>query len=166
MTLSIFSFYTFGMSILSDQTVLPPSGGTPDLRELATALASDAEFSLVDGSGQAFHLTAELRNVVVQAVSALSEGEAVTLEPLRTLLSTQEAANLLGISRPTLVKLLESGQIAFTKPGRHRRVQLRDLLDYQRQLRERRRAELAAAMTAEAADDDAYRTINGFTETR
>lgn len=165
MALSIFSFYTFGMSILSDQTVLPPSGGTPDLRELATALASDAEFSLVDGSGQTFHLTAELRNVVVQAVSALSEGEAVTLEPLRTLLSTQEAANLLSISRPTLVKLLESGEIAFTKPGRHRRVQLRDLLDYQRQLHERRRAELAA-MTAEAADDDAYRAINGFTETR
>ncbi|MCB1265373.1 MAG: helix-turn-helix domain-containing protein [Mycobacterium sp.] len=137
----------------------------PDLRELATALASDAEFSLVDESGQAFQLTAELRNVVVQAVSALCKGEAVTLEPLPTLLSTQEAANLLGISRPTLVKLLESGEIAFTKPGRHRRVQLRDLLDYQRQLHERRRAELAA-MTAEAADDDAYRAINGFTETR
>lgn len=75
----------------------------------------------------------------------------MTLGPLRTLLSTQEAANLLGISRPTLVKLLESGEIAFTKPGRHRRVQLRDLLDYQRQLHERRRAELAA-MTAEAAE--------------
>ena len=163
--LSIFSFYTSGMSILSDQTVLPPNGGMPDLRELATALASDAEFSLVDESGQAFQLTAELRNVVVQAVSALCKDEAVTLEPLPTLLSTQEAANLLGISRPTLVKLLESGEIAFTKPGRHRRVQLRDLLDYQRQLHERRRAELAA-MTAEAADDDAYRAINGFTETR
>lgn len=165
MALSIFSTYTFGMSILPDQTVLPPSGGTPDLRELATALASDADFSLVDGSGQTFHLTAELRHVVVRAVAALSEGEAVTLEPLRTLLSTQDAANLLGISRPTLVKLLESGEIAFTKPGRHRRVQLRHLLDYQRQLREHRRAELAA-MTAEAAADDAYRTINGFTETR
>jgi excisionase family DNA binding protein len=165
MALSIFSIYTSGMSILSDQTVLPPSGGATGLRELAAALASDAEFSLVDGSGQAFHLTVELRNVVVQAVSALSEGEAVTLEPLPTLLSTQEAANLLGVSRPTLVKLLEAGEIAFTQPGRHRRVQLRHLLDYQRQLRERRRAELAA-MTAEAANDDAYRTINGFTETR
>jgi len=119
----------------------------------------------VDESGQAFHLTAELRNVVVRAVSALCAGEAVTLEPLRQLLSTQEAVNLLGISRPVLVKLLKSGEIGFTKPGRHRRVQLRDLLGYQRQLHERRRAELAG-MTAEDAEDGAYRTINGFTETR
>ncbi|WP_350355541.1 excisionase family DNA-binding protein [Mycobacterium malmoense] len=40
------------------------------------------------------------------------------------MLSTQEAADMPGVSRPTSVKLLESGEIAFTKPGRHRRVQL------------------------------------------
>lgn len=153
------------MSILADQTVLPPTGEVSDLRELCAALASDTEFSLVDGSGQTFQLTTELRNVLSRAVTALSHGQAVTLEPMRTLLSTQEAANLLGISRPTLVKLLESGEIAFTKPGRHRRVQLQHLLDYQRQLRGHRREELAT-MTAEAADDDAYRAINGFTGTR
>ena len=81
------------------------------------------------------------------------------------MLSTQEAASLLGISRPTLVKLLESGKIPFTKPGRHRRVQLQHLLDYQRLQREHRREELVA-MTTEAPDDDAYRSINGFIGTR
>jgi len=80
-------------------------------------------------------------------------------------LSTQEAADELGISRPTLVKLLESGEITFTKPGRHRRVQLTDLRDYQQRMRQRRRDELVA-MTQEAAEDDAYTNINGFTETR
>jgi hypothetical protein len=64
-----------------------------------------------------------------------------------------------------VVKLLESGEIPFTKPGRHRRIQLQHLLDYQHQLREHRRDELTA-MTTEAADDDAYRTVNGFTGTR
>ncbi|SEH75877.1 DNA binding domain-containing protein, excisionase family [Mycolicibacterium rutilum] len=153
------------MSVLTEHTVLPPTGEAPDSRDLASALASDRKFHLVDESGHTFPLTAELQTVLAQALTALSAGQAVTLESLDTLLSTQEAANLLGISRPTLVKLLESGEIPFTKPGRHRRVQLQHLLDYQRLQREHRGEELAT-MTAEAADDDAYRAINGFTRTR
>lgn len=81
------------------------------------------------------------------------------------MLSTQEAADVPGVSRPTLVKLLESGEIAFTKPGRHRRVQLRDLVDYRQRIRQQRR-EALVAMTEEAAEDDGYRHINGFMETR
>jgi len=153
------------MSVPTEHTVLPPTGEAPDTSDLAGALARAHELHLVDESGRTFPLTAELRTILAQAVETLSAGQAVTLEPLRTLLSTQEAANLLGVSRPTLVKLLESGEIPYTKPGRHRRVQLQHLLGYQRLQREHRREELAA-MTAEAADDDAYRSINGFTGTR
>ncbi|MFN8229034.1 MAG: helix-turn-helix domain-containing protein [Mycobacterium sp.] len=153
------------MTVLTDHTVLPPPGAESDLGDLATALTSGHQLSLTDQSGHSFALTAELRTVLTQAVAALTAGQAVTLEALRTLLSTQEAANLLGISRPTVVKLLESGAIPFTQPGRHRRIQLQHLLDYQRTLREHRRDELTA-MTTEAADDDGYRTVNGFTGTR
>ncbi|WP_078285642.1 helix-turn-helix domain-containing protein [Mycobacteroides chelonae] len=153
------------MSILTERTVLPPTGEAPDIHDLASALASDREFHLVDEFGHTFPVTTELQTVLAQVLTALSAGQAVTLDSLRTLLSTQEAANLLGISRPTLVKLLESGEIPFTKPGRHRRVQLQHLLDFQRLQRERRSEELAT-MTAEAADDDAYRAVNGFTRTR
>jgi len=153
------------MSVLTEHTVLPPTGEAPDIHDLADALASGREFHLVDEFGHAFPLTAELQTVLAQALAALNAGQAVTLDSLDTLLSTQEAANLLGISRPTLVKLLESSKLPFTKPGRHRRVQLQHLLDYQRLQREHRREELAT-MTAGAADDDAYHSINGFTETR
>ncbi|MES2170634.1 MAG: helix-turn-helix domain-containing protein [Actinomycetota bacterium] len=59
------------------------------------------------------------------------------------LLTTQEAADFLGVSRPTLVKLLESGAIAHEKRGRHRRVTLRDLVEYQQQFRVERRARLS-----------------------
>ena len=154
------------MSILADHTVLPPgSAEGPALRVLAEILKSDMEISLVTQDGRKLSVGGELRDVLAHASNALAEGQAVTVEPRRVVLSTQEAADLLGVSRPTLVKLLESGEIDFTKPGRHRRVQLEDLLAYQWRARERRRGELAA-MSAEAAEEDGYRGINGFVETR
>lgn len=154
------------MAALADHTVLPPS---PDrvsvLGDVSDLLGSDIALSLVTADGCTYPLPAELRDVLRCAGKALSDGQAVIVEPRRTVLSTQEAADLLGVSRPTLVKLLESGQIAFTKPGRHRRVQLEDVLDYQQRTRARRR-EVLVAMSAEAAEDDGYRTVNGFIATR
>jgi excisionase family DNA binding protein len=58
------------------------------------------------------------------------------------MLTTQEAADLLNISRPTLVKLLEEGRIPYDQPGRHRKVSLDAALQYQQQTRARRRAAL------------------------
>jgi excisionase family DNA binding protein len=63
--------------------------------------------------------------------------------PHHLTLSTQEAADLLRISRTTLVRLLETGAIPFEKPSRHRKVRLDDLLEYRR--RQRHQAELAFA---------------------
>ena len=64
-----------------------------------------------------------------------------------------------------LVKLLETGAIPYTQPGRHRRVQLTDLLAYQQQIRHQRRSTLAA-MNAEAAADGTYSRLGEFGETR
>jgi excisionase family DNA binding protein len=57
-------------------------------------------------------------------------GSSVTIIDHARTLSTQEAADILGISRPTLVKLLESGQIPFTKVNTYRRVAMQDLIGY------------------------------------
>ena len=67
----------------------------------------------------------------------------MTVAPHQVTLSTQEAADLLRVSRTTLVRLLESGAIPFEKPSRHRKVRLNDLLEYRRQ--QRSHAELAFA---------------------
>jgi excisionase family DNA binding protein len=69
----------------------------------------------------------ERYEVLKDVVAALSQGLAITVAPQHTVLTTGQAADLLGVSRPTLVRLFE-GEIPFDKPGRHRRIRLGDLL--------------------------------------
>jgi excisionase family DNA binding protein len=65
---------------------------------------------------------------LVEAIRALAYGYAVTTAPQNTTLTTQLAADLLGVSRPTLTKLLDEGKIPHSRPDSHRRIKLADLL--------------------------------------
>ena len=116
-----------------DHTVDPPTdpatGG--QLRALADALRRGDARTLTGTDGAHLELPAELLEVLELAATALAEGRPVTLSLHEQVLSTQEAADLLGVSRPTLVRLLDQGVIAYDQPRRHRRVQLADLLAYQ-----------------------------------
>ncbi len=117
--------------------------------------------ALVGPDGQAVSLPEEAFSVLAEVVRTMRQGKAITVAPVDQLRTTQEAADFLGISRPTLVKKLEDGSIAFERPsgGRHRRVRLVDLLQYRDEQRtERRKAlrELASeAQTAGAYDVNA-----------
>ncbi|MEU6643675.1 helix-turn-helix domain-containing protein [Saccharomonospora sp. NPDC046836] len=95
-------------------------------------------------------LPEELYRALRLVVAALQNGLAVTVAPQSKTLTTQQAAELLGVSRPTVVRLLDSGEIPFERAGTHRRITARDLLEY----RKRRRAAQYAALEATAVDDD------------
>jgi len=88
--------------------------------------------------------------VLRQVIEAMDQGLAVTVAPQSQTMTTQQAAELLGVSRPTLIRLLETDRIPYERVGSHRRVRLRDVLAY----RDQRRAEQYRALEATTVDID------------
>lgn len=126
------------MSDLRDRTFFPPAEEKV-LRELEEFINSFPVALLRSPEGRETLIPQEVYNALRDVVEALRRGQAITVAPHDTVLTTQEAADVLGISRPTFVKILERGDIEYTKPGRHRRVLLSDVLAYQRRSREETR---------------------------
>jgi excisionase family DNA binding protein len=133
---------TFGcVSSLMEQTVLPPSGSLDALADVLHRPSAPSSTTIAGPNGEQIVLPAEVFEALRGVVDAMQRGQAVTIAPVQQRLTTQEAADLLGVSRPTLVRLLEDGEIPFEQPGRHRRVRLTDVLAYrERRSRARRQA--------------------------
>lgn len=87
---------------------------------------------LVGPGGERIELPESVAIALRQVVHQLARGRAVTVVPVNKELTTQEAADMLNVSRPYLVKLLDEGKIPFVKTGTHRRIQLEDLMAYKR----------------------------------
>jgi len=142
------------VSAVREQTVLP-SHDVESLEAAQAVLADDEPVALTGASGKSVQLPSELRGLLATVVTAMRRGQAVTLAPLSQRLTTQEAADLLGISRPTLIKLLEAGKIPFETPSRHRRIRLSDLLAFQ-SVRQNEQRQVLRELTQDAQDLGLY----------
>lgn len=95
-------------------------------------------------------LSPMLAKVMLDLLRHISRGEAVTLVPYGQKLTTQQAADILNVSRPHLVKLLEQDRIAFELVGRHRRIAAADLFAYKARRDSERERQLAELMASDA----------------
>ncbi|GAP79474.1 MULTISPECIES: helix-turn-helix domain-containing protein [Brachybacterium] len=147
------------------ETYLPRDDERGQLLDLASALRERATLiapqpALITADGRRFELPPDVARAFEQIVDHLAQGQGVTVVPHHRLLTTQEAADLLNVSRPTLVKLLESGEMPFEMRGRHRRVRLQDVLTFQHSLRQDR-ADTLDEMQDQAAEDGLYDLLDG-----
>ncbi|WP_174189140.1 helix-turn-helix domain-containing protein [Nocardia barduliensis] len=99
-------------------------------------------------------LPPEVHEALVQVVTAMQAGKAVTVAPRSMTLTSQQAADLLGISRPTVIKLIERGELPAERIGSRHRLRLHDVLEYQqaRKLRQYEAIE-ATAVDIDTEDD-------------
>ena len=145
-------------AVIQEFDKLPTEQDSVMARESSRVLSSYAnrqDALQIEISDDVQHDKIELPSSVVRLLldllTEVAEGNAVTLMPLHAELTTQEAANLLNVSRPYLVGLLDTGAIGHRKVGTHRRVLLKDLLEYKRREDENRQRALEE-LTQQAED--------------
>ena len=121
-------------------------------RALSTVLQTRNETQQIDfrddkGAVRTVRIPTSALRLLLEVLTEIGQGNAVSIIPIHTELTTQEAADVLNVSRPFLVQLLEKGDIQFHKIGTHRRVRYQDVIDYKKRIDgDRRKAldELAA----------------------
>ncbi|VFT17884.1 DNA binding domain, excisionase family protein [Pseudomonas aeruginosa] len=135
-------------------------------RALAAYLATQFEtqhIQIFDDHKQAHQVelpTSALR-LLVDILAELADGNAVKVVPVHAELTTQEAADLLNVSRPHFVKLLEDGVLAFHRTGKHRRVRFADLMQY-KEARERASEQAMAELRSAVARSWEWDTNEAF----
>lgn len=97
---------------------------------------------LIGPDGTSLELPMPAFRALALVVRGMAAGQTMTLMPTGTRLTTQQAAELLHVSRPHLVKLLDCGEMPYEKVGTHRRVRVEDVLAYRAERANRRREQL------------------------
>jgi excisionase family DNA binding protein len=130
-------------------TTLPSASEAVLARETLQVLAGrslDGPLQLAvlnDPAGRSLQIPSLAGQMLVRILEEMARGNSMALIPVHAELTTQEAAETLNISRPSLIQLLDEGKIEFRRVGTHRRVRFDALMVYKRRLESDRRAVLA-----------------------
>ena len=123
------------------ESVLPAELDRDQMLELQRALQAGGSCArLVSRTRGTYVIPQSVSDVLARAVRETAARHSITVAPATKQLTTQQAAEVLGVSRPYFIRLLEEGRIPFHKVGTHRRVQLADVVAYQEQQKLERRA--------------------------
>ena len=95
---------------------------------------------LTGSKGENLPIPEPLYSLLKDAVRNLAQGRSLVLIPEEKQLTTQQAGELLGVSRPFLIRLLDAGEMPFSLVGRHRRIRVSDVIDYAKRKSERKAA--------------------------
>lgn len=127
----------------SPESVLIPEQKQEAIAKLDQILSLEsAQPKLVGSNGEEILIPESIYNILRQIVHAMASGKAISLVPHNQELTTQEAADILNVSRPFMVKLLDQGEIPCVKVGKHRRIRLDDLTFYKEHRDKKRRKHL------------------------
>ena len=135
-----------------------PESEKQQAAKLYRLLLHDGIPSLLGPSGEKEDLTPSVYELLRDVLANLQEGKAVAILPLLEELTTQKAADILGVSRQFLVRLLDEGKIQFHRTGTHRRLYLKDVLEY-RHDRDAQRQRGIRAIAQTAVDSGDYDTF-------
>lgn len=119
------------------------------LSEAIKNLESGSPEIVIEETEEKIRIPLSALRLLRDVLKAISKGNMVSIVPIATEMTTQAAADLLGCSRPHFVKLLESGEIPFTKVGKHRRVMFEDVISHKKQMKERQKRLLIEMMSAD-----------------
>jgi len=113
-------------------------------RALSAVLLTRADTQQIDfhddkGAVRTVQMPTSALRLLLEVLTEIGQGNAVSIIPIHAELTTQEAADVLNISRPFLVQLLEKGEMPFHKIGTHRRVRYQDVIDYKKGIDAERR---------------------------
>jgi excisionase family DNA binding protein len=103
--------------------------------------------------GDFVELPAGVVTLLLDILGAMASGQGVILIPENAELTTMQAADILHVSRPFLIKLLEGGQIPYHRVGKHRRIRMEDVMNYKRAIDQQREAVLDQ-LVAEAQEQN------------
>jgi len=114
----------------------------PNLQDIRSVLGKGSKPSLLGANGEKIPIPRCLYTILSSIVSELATGQTVSVIPVRQELTTRKAADLLGVSRQFLVRLLDEAKIPFHRTGTHRRIYLHDLMAFKQHRDAKRKPEL------------------------